>query len=186
MKAAIARILPLAFCLLALTSGQARATQVTITLDVLPSVGCDQPWFELDCRLMFTPTQSGDCSYPPALCAEGGYVGPLGDGVALFPARLVADVNSYRNMDTLEVSIYEASAPGCTKALLYEGATLVDVQTSTALYGQVLAFAVGGRPVTQLVVAGGECLVLELRFIGAGLVDAQATTWGAVKGLYGR
>ncbi len=178
------RIAILAACILVLTGGGARATQVTITLDVLPAVGCDQVWYELNCALMFTSTQSGDCLYPPSLCAAGGYTGPLGDGVELIPARLVADLSPYLNIDTLELSIYEARAAGCTTAYLYDGATLVDSVSSTTTLSQVLSFAVAGRRVTQLVIAGGECLVLEMRIIGNSLVATEPTTWGAVKALY--
>jgi hypothetical protein len=82
----------------------------------------------------------------------------------LFPARLNLDLSTLPGtVATVEVDVEDFCGTGCTRAFLYEGATLVDSASNAVGGAQTLLLDSGGAAVDRVAVSSCEGSATEVR-----------------------
>jgi hypothetical protein len=151
----------------------------TLTLDNVPAdVECDEVWQEEGIDLYFSTTTAEDCDGGGA-CFFGVDVG----AVWLYPSRLVVDLGATYDVISVEIDVDDYCGSGCTRAFLYDGAS-VEAQDQNAATGpDTLVLVPGSGQGDRIAVSSCEGQVLEIR-ITTTTVAADPTTWTDIKALY--
>lgn len=132
---------------------------VVVTLDNAPATMCNEAWTEAGVELTLVNTTSEDC--------DGGgncFFGVDPGGVSLFPSRLNLDLTTLSgSVTSAEVDVQDFCGIGCTRAFLYQGATLLDSASNTGGGAQTLILDGGGAAADRLAVSSCEGMATEVR-----------------------
>jgi hypothetical protein len=141
------------------TAGAASGQTVVVTLDGVPATSCNETWTESSVQLSFVATTSEDC--------DGGgncSFGVSAADVGLVPSRLNLDLTGLSgSVTSAEVDVEDFCGTGCTRAFLYQGATVLDSASNTVSGAQTLLLDSGGTPADRLAVSSCEGLATEVR-----------------------
>ena len=93
------------------TQGQS----VTLSLNNVPEgIQCNEVWTEQNLDLRLVETTSEDCT------TGSCYFGFYNESLALWPSRLMIDLSSLQNIQTVEIDIEDLCGPDCTRAFLMD------------------------------------------------------------------
>ncbi len=165
------------------TSMASTVVITTIHLDNVPDVACDEVWVQDGVDMYFTHTVAEDC--------DGGgncsfAVDPGGDGVWLWPARLVADFGESYDITKVEVDINDNCGTGCTKAFLYKDGVMVGSTSNTSSYQtEILTVVPLGGSADMFAVSSceGQILGSTIRIYATALPTAESS-WSVMKSQY--
>ncbi len=137
-----------------LAAGPAAAEEVvTLTLDGVTGVTCDQVWAEAGLDLSFTTTTAEDCDGGGSCSfgAEGG------SSLWLYPSRFMVDFGSSRAISRVEVDVIDWCGAGCTRAFLYEPDWTVGMAENSASGGTPQTLILQSESGTASAVAVSSC-----------------------------
>lgn len=142
-------------------------------------ISCGQPWTESGVGLRFEPI-TDDCN--PGACVFSRARNVPGN-VYLAPSRLVIDAATVAgSIVSVEADIQDFCGLGCTRLLLYDGATPVaSVGNATLGTLETLRVQANGSAITHAVISSCSGVCFEVRVTHESAVPAPRLTWGEVK-----
>jgi len=158
------------------------STTIILDLDGVQVTQCYEPWQEDGVTLQFVETVYPDCT------TGSCYFGLDAGEVWLYPARLSLDLTGLScQVTSAEVDIIDWCGAGCTNAIFYKEAALLDVAENTVVASEETLVLSSASAPTTLTVSSCEGMALEIRlhcsdfvidieaFYGAGLLDLNYT-----------
>lgn len=142
-----------------LIPGAASAVQVVIDLGGSPATSCNETWTDSDVVLSFVNTEPEDCDGGGNCSFDAG-----ASNAGLFPGRLNLDLSGIQGVVTsAEVDVQDFCGTNCTRAFIYDGATIVDTAGNTGSGAQTLTLLAGGTAIDRLAISSCEGFATQVR-----------------------